>query len=253
MEGDPNMYDSAQQHNSYEETARQLAEALGLTTTPIALAFVDNPPPDVPTFSGTVPSACAFWPEAEQGSFYASAAQHANCPLGAHVMGFPADESQQGDLQSVVEKMCGCEYIAEDEPANIPTVKGHATGIVYGPLDRFPLTADLVLLWLQPSQAMLLQETAGRTRWGNSPPSALLGRPGCAALPIALETSEPTLSAGCIGMRTFTGVSENLLLAVLPAPRLESFLEAAESTRSANRVMREYYETRQQLLRSERA
>ncbi len=106
------MYDSAQQHNSYEETARQLAEALGLTTTPIALAFVDNPPPDVPTFSGTVPSACAFWPEAEQGSFYASAAQHANCPLGAHVMGFPADESQQGDLQSVVEKMCGCEYIA---------------------------------------------------------------------------------------------------------------------------------------------
>lgn len=241
------MANSVQQHNTYDEAAHRLVDYLGLTVAPIALTLVDSPPPGVPTFTGDVPSACAFWPAAQQGPFYASAAQHANCPLGAHVMGFPDEQSQQDALQAVVEKMCGCEYITEDEAANIPTVKRRANGIVYGPLAGFPLAAEVVMLSLQPIQAMLFQEAAGLTRWDSEQPSRLLGRPGCAALPVALDTSGPTLSVGCTGMRTFTGMSGDLLLAVLPGHRLEHFLNAAQTAQAANGVMRDYYEARQQL------
>ena len=68
--------------------AQRLSTLLSLQNPPIALAFVDQPPEGVAQASKPVPSACTFWRQAEQGTFYAAAAQHFNCPVGSMVMGF---------------------------------------------------------------------------------------------------------------------------------------------------------------------
>lgn len=243
------MFDTTHQDHIYKDAAQRLHDLLELTAAPIALAFADSAPANVPAFSEAVPSACSFWAAAQQGHFYASASQHDNCPLGAHVMGFLGEHSDPSALQSVVHTMCDCEYITEDEAATIPTMTRRAAGIVYGPLAGFPLAADLVLLWLRPNQAMLYQEAADRGQWRSDQVPRLLGRPGCSALPMAFEASEPVLSAGCTGMRTFTGIGDDLLLAVLPADRLAGFLDALQATETANRAMRDYYKARQQMLR----
>ena len=49
--------------------------------------------------------------------------------------------------------------------ANIPQLAKSGSGVVYGPLSRFPLEADCALVWANPSQAILLGETLLTTGW----------------------------------------------------------------------------------------
>lgn len=235
------------------ELAGRIMAALGLEAPPVALAFVEVAPEGVPSFEGVAPSACSFWRAAEGGSFFASASQHANCAVGSHVMGFPADSSSMAALQAAVETMGACGYLAADEAGRIPTVRRQASGVVYGPLADFPLPADLVLCWLQPSQAMLLQEAAGEADWTNAARRSLFGRPGCAALPLALGDAKATLSAGCTGMRAFTEVSGDRMLAVLPGADLERTAGRLEATRQANEAMAAYYDERRRAVEAEAA
>jgi uncharacterized protein (DUF169 family) len=225
--------------------ADSLTTRLGLDIPPVALTFTAAPPPGVPTSDGVVPSACAFWRSAESGVFFARASDHFNCPVGAMVMGFDLPESVSAELMELVGKMTACGYISADEPAKIPTNKSRpADGIVYGPLAQFPVPPDAVLLWLKPAQAMIWSEASGGADWSCGTPTAVFGRPACAAIPSALGGAQPAISLGCIGMRTFTGIGEDRLLAVIPGERLEAFAEALGKVRTVNDAMQEFYEGR---------
>src|SRR5262249_38064824 len=112
-----------------------------------------------------VPSSCSLWRRAEQGVFYAPAQAHFRCPVGAMVMGFELPQPVADELGQLVSSMCDCGYIASDEPAHIPTIPFKPKGIVYGPLDAFPLRADAVVCWLSPRQAMIWNEACGEARW----------------------------------------------------------------------------------------
>jgi uncharacterized protein (DUF169 family) len=90
---------------------------------------------------------------------------------------------------------------------------------------------------------MLYSEAAGTSHWTAPAPSAVLGRPACAALPVALNQSRPTLSFGCTGMRTFTDISENRLLGVVRGDQLQEFVAAVEAARASNQAMQSFYDT----------
>lgn len=225
----------------YEDVAAAISSRLQLASPAVALSFVEAAPTGMPIFDQDVPSACTFWRKAETGVFYASAEKHFNCPIGAMTMGFEMPNEVQQNLMSVVQQMCGVGYISPEEAANIPTVKKKKSGIVYGPLQAFPMEPDLVLMWLTPGQAMLYGEAAGTCRWTESMPAATFGRPSCAALPVAFDKSQATLSLGCLGMRIFTDISENRLLAVLPGSKIGEFSKALESIAAANQEMGVFY------------
>ena len=199
--------------------ASLLEEHLVLQSPPAALAWVQAQPDGVPRLEQSAPSACAIWRLAETQLSYAAAPDHFNCPLGAMVMGFNLPEPQGAALQDELGMMCGIEYVREDELAHVPAVHGatagQAPGIVYGPLAGFPLQPDLFLLWLTPEQSMIVSEACGLINW-SAAPRGLLGRPGCAALPVALRDGSPAQSLGCVGMRFNTGVSGELLLMAVP-------------------------------------
>jgi uncharacterized protein (DUF169 family) len=234
-----------------QEAANRLTQKLRLDTPPIALSFVDSPPAGIDTFDEEVPSSCAFWRKAESKVFYAPAAKHLNCLIGAMVMGFDLPEAVQPQLGDLVSKMCSLGYIGDNEPSKIPTVKKKSVGIVYGPLAEFPVEPDLILAWLTPSQAMIYNESAGTVQWTASLPQGVFGRPACGALPVALANSQPTLSMGCMGMRTFTQIAGDRLLSVMPATKLEEFVGALESTVSTNEAMRAFYEEQRDRLAQE--
>jgi uncharacterized protein (DUF169 family) len=184
-------------------TAERLTALLSLRNPPIALAFVDRPPKDIVHVSKPVPSACTFWRRAELGTFYASAEQHYNCPIGSMVMGFDLPASMSERLGGLVQSMCDARYLSMDEAAKIPDVGRNSVGIVYGPLCEFPLDPELVVIWVNVAQAMLYSEAAGRAAWTGAQMD-ITGRPSCAALPRALHSNQPGMSLGCVGMRTFT-------------------------------------------------
>lgn len=233
--------------------AESIVRDLGLDRAPIGLAFGDEAPAGVATRESGPPSACAFWREAERGVFFAPAAAHLHCPVGAMVLGFELPPETGAELETAVGAMLSCGYIAESEPAAIPTLDhasgDRASGVLYGPLAELPVAPDAALFWLTPAQAMLWNEVIGGASWsgagenGHGVGSArLLGRPGCAAIPEALGNGGTALSLGCAGMRIFTEIAEDRLLAVAAGRRLADLADAAARIAAANATMRGYYE-----------
>jgi uncharacterized protein (DUF169 family) len=141
----------------------------------------------------------------------------------------------------VAEMMIGCSYLGANEPEKLPSIQKSKVGIVYGPLKDFPILPDLVLLWLTPRQGMIFSEAIGMCSWAETAPATVLGRPACAALPVASGSGRATLSFGCAGMRTFTGIRDDRLLGVLPGNTLEEFLGALGTVGEANKTMCAYY------------
>jgi uncharacterized protein (DUF169 family) len=232
------------------QTAALLTEQLDLDIAPVALAFMASPPAGMAAPSAASPSACGFWRQAENGVFFAPAGAHFNCPVGAMVMGFDLPQSVSDELMGLVGTMTKCGYIAADEPGHIPTGRNKAAkGILYGPLADFPAEPDAVLLWLKPAQAMILSEAIGGATWGNDRPAKVLGRPACAAVPEAMGAGHTTLSLGCVGMRTFTGIDADRLLAVIPGQALERFAADVTRLRKVNDGMEAFYKDRAARLR----
>jgi uncharacterized protein (DUF169 family) len=225
-----------------EEVATKLSESLSLERPPVALAFVTECPAGIERFGAEVPSACTFWKRAEDAVFYASAEQHLNCPIGAMTMAFELREDVQQNLMRLVELMGAEQYLEMDEPPAIPNVGSGHTGIVYGPLDGFPLEPDVILMWLSPAQAMVYNEAAGSAHWADPMGANVFGRPTCAAVGVSVGETRPTMSLGCVGMRTFTGMPADRMLASVPAAAVESFLAALATTVSANQSMQTFYE-----------
>lgn len=226
-------------------TAALLTENLRLDSAPVALAFMESPPAGVDAPGAVSPSACGFWRQAEKGVFFAPADAHFNCPVGAMVMGFDLPSAVSDELMSLVGTMTKCGYIAADEPGHIPTSrKKGAKGILYGPLAAFPAAPDAVLLWLKPAQAMILSEAIGGATWGNDLPAKVLGRPACAAIPDAMAASRTTFSLGCAGMRTFTAIDPDRLLAVIPGDALEPLSAEVKRLKEVNDGMEAFYEER---------
>jgi len=191
-----------------------------------------------------VPSSCSFWRRAEQGVFYAPAEAHFKCPVGAMVMGFELPQPVVDELGQLVNNMCDCGYMASDEAAHIPTVPFRPKGTVYGPLAAFPLHADAVVCWLSPVQAMIWNEACGEGRWDRDVSAAVTGRPACAALPAGINENRPVLSFGCMGMRTFTEVADDRMLATIPGAVLAEFASKLQAMRSTNDAMQSFYKGR---------
>jgi uncharacterized protein (DUF169 family) len=228
----------------YSAAAATLTRALNLDAPPVALTFVDAAPAGLPGPSAISPSSCGFWRQAEGGTFFAPADAHLNCPIGAMVMGFELSEESTAQVMAAAEMMIGCGYLGADEVAGIPRMAPAARGIVYGPLGEAKQPVDVVLLWLSPREAMRYAEAAGSCAWTASSPGGLLGRPARAAVPSATRGGAAVLSLGCAGMRTFTELSHDRLLGVVPGGRLGDFLSALVRTVEANAQMQRYYDGR---------
>ena len=159
-------------------------------------------------------------------------------------MGFELPEAVANELQKLVSNMCSCGYISSDEPVQIPTMQSRPKGIVYGPLRAFPIPADVVVCWLSPLQAMIWNEASGQARWNRDIPTPVSGRPACAALPASISQNRPVLSFGCMGMRTFTEVSGDRMLAIIPGALLAEFGTKLQAMRSTNDAVQSFYKER---------
>lgn len=225
----------------HRKISQEIVSALNLAIPPVALTFVDGQPEGIEIIEGEVPSFCAFWRLAETQVFYAPADKHYNCPIGAMVLGIDMPPEVQEELKTLVEKMCHSSYLCEDEPANIPTLSNQKGGVVYGPLKDFPIEPQLILMWLTPAQAMIFNEALGSCKWAESSQTMALGRPACTAIPTALNQSSFAQSLGCAGMRTFTEIGDDQILAILNFREADSFLENMKVTLAANKEMEKYY------------
>jgi uncharacterized protein (DUF169 family) len=218
------------------EHTTSLQEILGLTAPPIAIGFSDQPPAGLERWQGgAVPAGCVFWREAMKGrAFYTAPADHYNCAVGAYTHSISLPPERGSQLEDTVTFMVLKEYLRMEEVPGIPTLEKSPAYFSYAPID----------IAAMPPAAMLIYETALRSGAGGALANAL-GRPACAVLPLAAKTGAASLSLGCIGNRTFTGLPDDELYVCIPSGHWSKMLSSVTEIGRANSEMRQHYRNHQ--------
>src|SRR5690242_20838162 len=140
---------------------RRLSELLNLRVKPVAVTFAAAPPPGVARVSTSGPAGCAYWKQAGEGAvFYTEAADHFNCPVGAHTHGVALPPERARELEGVVGTMVGLQYIRMEEVGALPRRSARFGVAVYAPLAETPAPPDVVIVRGRARQIMLVAEAA---------------------------------------------------------------------------------------------
>jgi uncharacterized protein (DUF169 family) len=220
-----------------------LSRLLDLAHAPVGVAFLAHAPAGVARVDRAAAAGCAYWKLAAAGGvFYTEAADHHNCPIGAHTHGVALPSGRAAELEQVVGTMVGLQYIRMAEVPAIPRRTEPFGVAVYAPLGRMPVEPDVVLVRGNARQIMLVAEAARAAGLGGD--GAALGRPACAMIPEAMQAGRGNTSLGCIGNRVYTGLGDAELYFTIPGPRLGEVVSQIETIVRANRELERYHQAR---------
>ncbi len=230
--------------NVYQDVAKRFMALLHLQHMPVGLAFVEEVPEHIQHMATRVPSACTFWRLGEQGVFYATADDHQQCPIGMMTMGFTMPASAQERAQELVQTMANVQYFSPAEVSALPVVKKPHQSIIYGRLDQLSIEPDIVLSILDTQQAMLIAEAMGQVNWLQGGQAAF-GRPTCGVIPRTLQTDEASLSFGCVGARTYVGLTASEVIFTIPGHALATLVDRLQIIVDANNALAPFHQQQQ--------
>ncbi len=220
-----------------------LAELLGLTSPPVAISFVSEPPAGVAHVSASEPAGCGYWRRAAAGEvFFTVADDHKRCPVGAHTHNVTLSPAEKDELMGMVETMVGLSYLQMEDVPLIPTRKTPLEVAVYAPLADAPVAPDVVLVRGNARQLMLLAEASQAA--GVAGTTAAMGRPTCAVLPEAINTARTATSFGCIGNRVYTGAGDSEAYFAIPGAQLGAVLTKLAVIVHANLELEKFHRGR---------
>jgi uncharacterized protein (DUF169 family) len=216
-----------------------LQTLLNLRRPPVAVTFVDSAPVGVPRIERAGPSSCAYWKLAAEGrTFCTEAADHGNCPIGAYTHGVALSAQGKKELEEVVSTMISLGYLRAEEVPSISHRQSPFALAVYAPLAESVGEPDVVIISGNAKQVMLLSEATGVGSTG------LMGRPTCAALPVAMQSGQGVSSLGCIGNRVYTEQADDELYVVLPGRQVNWVTERLAVIVHANKELEAYHRQR---------
>lgn len=225
------------------DLGRSLVDLLGLHTAPVAVAFREEAPADLPRVPSPEPAGCGYWRAAAEGRAFATvASDHHGCPVGAHTHGVPLPPEKEQELQGLIGTMVGLEYLKMEEVPSIPHRRAAFGAALYALLEKVPFAPDLVLVRGNARQLMLLAEAAQSAGISGAEPA--LGRPTCAVIPQALKSGRTAVSFGCIGNRVYTGAADDEAYFAIPAAGLEVLVERLRVMVRANRELEAFHRAR---------
>lgn len=228
---------------THDALARKLQDALALKMAPIAVCFASTPPDGVPAFEGSAPGGCSFWQTAADGAFSTTTKDHELCAIGVHTHALPgASESTGQQLGEVLKVMADMTYVRPEDVARIPVLQDPKPHVVYAPLGGTPLDPDVVLLFADGRQGLVISEAVDQVD-GDTPPA--LGRPACAVVPQAMNTQRAALSLGCCGARAYLdALTDDVALWALPGAKLQAYVERIVALTSANDTLAKFHALR---------
>jgi uncharacterized protein (DUF169 family) len=220
-----------------------LEQLLNLRASPVAIAFVPTAPAGVAHVSKPEPAGCGYWRRAAEGEvFYTVADDHKRCPVGAHTHHVSLNPEEARELQGLIGTMVGLEYLKAEDVPQIPTLQQPFAVAVYAPLDRAPVKPDVVLVRGNARQLMLLAEAAQSAGVSGTTPT--MGRPTCAVLPEAINSSKTSASFGCVGNRVYTGADDTEAYFAIPGAALGAVEERLKVIVRANQALEQFHRER---------
>jgi len=223
--------------------AERLQDTLALAWPPVAIAFRLRAPARVPRIDTAAASGCTYWKLAAQGHvFYTEAADHHNCPIGAHTHGIDLPLERQAELEDLITTMVDLQYLREEEIEAIPR-RTTAFGVaIYAAWAVAPCDPDVILVRGNAKQLMVLSEAAHAAGIGDL--REIMGRPTCAMIPATMQHQRLTVSLGCIGNRVYNDLENDELYAAIPAERIDAVLEQLTTIAAANLKLEAFHRER---------
>jgi uncharacterized protein (DUF169 family) len=226
----------------YAKLATTLAASLDLQQPPVAISFTDTIPAGIKSHYGRVPAGCKFWEDAAREAFATSAADHNLCAIGVYTHNLQSSPAQQTDLMDALKVFADLDYVRSEDLALIPVLGSKPGYVVYAPLASSPMPADVVLLFVDANQTLILTEATQQVENQNAP---AMGRPACAIVPQVMNTGRAALSLGCCGARAYLDVLTNdVAIFAIPGAKLEAYTRRIEALAKANAVLANFHQIR---------
>lgn len=229
------------------EIAQTLKDSLNLRLAPVAISFHDSLPAGIPVHQGNAPAGCRFWQEAATQTFATLPADHAMCSIGVYTHHLGVSGGVATDLNDALKVFGDLGYVRAEDMPFIPVLNRETRSVVYGPLGEAG-TADVVLLFVQADQTLILSEASQQLENGLPP---AMGRPACAVVPQAFNTGRTALSLGCCGARAYLdALTPDVALYAIPGTALEAFTERVAALSKANTMLTAFHTLRRQQVES---
>ncbi|MGA8273637.1 MAG: DUF169 domain-containing protein [Candidatus Sulfotelmatobacter sp.] len=226
----------------YSKVAKVLGDCLKLRQTPVAISFTDSVPAGVNEFAGRVPAGCKFWEDAAGSAFATSAKDHSLCAVGVYTHNLQSSPLQQADLQDALKVFGDLGYVTDRDLALIPVLQSRQKYVVYSPLAETPLSPDVVLMFVNANQTLILSEATQQVENQNPP---ALGRPACAVVAQVMNTGRAALSSGCCGARAYLdNLTDDIAVFAIPGAKLEAYAARIEALAKANAVLAKFHRIR---------
>ncbi|MCP5114722.1 MAG: DUF169 domain-containing protein [bacterium] len=229
----------------YAELAQRLNEALRLGLSPIAVCMVEGDTEGIKPYDrDKVAAGCLFWQEAATGPFVTTARDHSLCSIGMYTHNMEQTPEEQKDLSDALQVFNDIGYLPTEQVPSVPVLNKKAAKIVYAPLAQTPSAPDVVLLFVEADQALIVTEAAQMVD-GVTPPAH--GRPACAVVPAVDNTGNAAMSLGCCGARAYLdSLSPSVALFALPGAKLAEYVDKIATLSRANTMLTRFHQLRRE-------
>jgi uncharacterized protein (DUF169 family) len=225
--------------NNYAEF---LSDSLQLRQAPVAISFTNTIPEGLGRPEERVAAGCRFWQDAADKTFVTAASDHSLCSIGIHTHNLAPTQASMTDLQDALRVFGDLGYVREEDIARIPVLKDRPGYVVYGPLEDARVAPDVVLLFVDSRQMLVLSEATQQVEGGNPP---AMGRPACAVVPQVMNTGRAAVSLGCCGARAYLDVfSDDVAIFAIPGDKLEAYVQRIKVLSGANAVLAKFHSLR---------
>ena len=219
--------------------------ALALESAPVAVSFCDAAPEGIGMPQARVAAGCSFWEIGASAPVVTSAEHHQFCSIGVHTHTIAdAPESQIDELGAALGAMQGLDYVRPEEVAALPVMSKASKHVVYAPLGDTEVEPDVVLVFANGVQSLIITEAIARVDGGI--PGAM-GRPACALIPAVVNSGRSVSSLGCCGARAYLDtLSDGVALWGLVGARIADYVVEIEKLAHANSVLTQFHANRRQ-------
>jgi len=209
---------------------------------PVAICFADSIPAGLGSVANRVPAGCRFWEDASRKAFVTSASDHSLCAIGVYTHNLRPSAGHQADLGDALRVFNQLGYVREEDIPSIPVLKYRHQYVIYSPLAETPLPPDVVILFVNASQTLVLSEATQQVENETAP---AMGRPACAIVPQVMNTGRAALSLGCCGARAYLDVlTDGVAVFAIPGLKLDAYVERIQALANANSMLSTFHEIR---------
>ncbi|MCS7117620.1 MAG: DUF169 domain-containing protein [Thaumarchaeota archaeon] len=199
--------------NPYREKAAEIEQLLNLKRPIVAISFKQESGKGLKRFDGSVSASCVFWTQALDKSFSTVKEQHLNCSIGSVTHGFRKhEEIAPGKGCADVDYFIDLGWVSAEDISKLPTYAHESKTVSYGPLRDVDFKPDACCIFCNAEQALFLMTATQHM---------IIGKPACAALPVALNNKTTVISLGCTASRTRAGYGPDELVAFIPGEKIE--------------------------------